>query len=306
MTRRIGLALGGGGARGLAHLGVLKVLEENRIPINLIAGTSMGSVIGAMYALDPDADKLIERWSTFLKSHDFNSLGTQFITHQNDQSSSLLAQFINTVTQSVVLSLSAARPAILKTKRLADAIASLVPEVGIHNTKIPFTAVTSDLNTGRTVVLDSGSIREAVTISSSIPGFIAPHARNSQLLTDGGVTAAVPVEVARAMGASLVIAVNVSINDMPLLHEPNILTILTRIDTIRGIQQTEQQIAKADIHIHPDVSNAYWSEFNRFEEFVQAGIAATRSEITNIKEKIYDKKNFMQTLFSKLTGKNSL
>jgi len=246
---------------------------------------------------------MIDRWRSFFNSPDFKSLGTRFITNQNDQTSSLIAQFIHVFAQRVALSISASRPAILKTKRLTDAIAHLITDDDIRNTRIPFAAVASDLNTGRTVVLNSGSIREAITISSSIPGFIAPHVHNGQLLTDGGVTTAVPVDVVNSMGADFTIAVNVNINQIRPLSELNILTILSRIDTIRGLRQTEQQMLQADIHIHPDVKDAHWSEFERFEEFIQAGIKAAQAEIPNIKEKLYAKKKFMRTLFSRLTGK---
>ncbi len=305
MNRRIGLALGGGGARGLAHLGVLKVLEDNGIPVNLIAGTSMGSVIGAMYAQFPHAEKLIDRWLTFLSSSDFNSLGTRFIVHQKEQTTSLLAQFVSVVAKGFVINISPYRQALLKTNRLSDAIAQLVDDEDIQDTLIPFTAVASDLNSGHTVAIHSGRIREAITISSSIPGFIAPHARDGQLLVDGGVTAAVPVEIARDMGADFIIAVDVGINSIPPLKEPNILDIITRVDTIRGINLNEQQVRQADICIHPDVKNAHWSEFYRFEEFIQAGITSANKALPEIREKVRVSDNFFHTIFSKFNGRHN-
>jgi len=305
MNRRIGLALGGGGARGLAHLGVLKVLEDNGIPVNLIAGTSMGSVVGAMYAQFPHVDKLIDRWLTFLNGPDFNSLGTRFIVQQKEQTSSLLAQFISVVAKGFYINVSPYRQAILKTSRLSDAIAHLVYDEDIQDTLIPFAAVASDLNSGRTVAMYSGRIREAITISSSIPGFIAPHSRDGQLLTDGAVTAAVPVDVVRAMGADFIIAINVGIQTIPPLDEPNILDIITRVDTIRGINQTEQEIQRADFCIHPDVKNAHWSEFYRFEEFIQAGIDAANEALPEIREKVCVSDNFFHTIFSKFNGRHN-
>lgn len=305
MNRQIGLALGGGGARGLAHLGVLKVLEENSIPINYIAGTSMGAVIGAMYAQFPHVEQIIDRWLNYLRSPEFNSLGTRFIVRHGDQFSPL-SHFISDIAQRVVINISPNRASILKTERLTNALNRLIADDDIQNTLIPFCAVASDLNSGRTVVLRTGNIREAVTISSSIPGFIAPHARDGQLLTDGGVTAAVPVENVRAMGAQFVIGVNVGINTLQPLTEPNIIDILSRSDLIRGIEQADRQLSMADIQIHPNVKDAHWSEFYRFEEFIQAGIDATRAVIPAIKEKIRTTDSFFQTIFSKFIGKHDL
>jgi NTE family protein len=203
----------------------------------------------------------------------------------------------------VVINISPYRPAILKTNRLSDAIAQLVAEEDIRDTLIPFAAVASDLNSGRTVTLHSGSIREAITISSSIPGFIAPHIRDGQLLTDGAVTAAVPVETIQAMGADFSIAIDVGLNNLQPLSEPNILDIISRVDVIRGIHQTEQQLQKADICIHPDVKNAHWSEFYRFEEFIQAGIEATQAAIPTIRERLSSGDGFLHTVLSKFSGK---
>ncbi len=257
MKPRIGIALGSGGARGLAHLGVLKVLEDGQIPVHAMAGTSMGAVVGAMYAQNPDIGAVTRRFIRFLSSEKFDSLGMKMLMPHTDQQPSFFGHFVQVVAKRIVVNIAQSRTGIIKTERLREAISELIDDGDIQDTQIPFGAVATDLNTGATVHLTSGSIREAVIYSSSIPGFISPHAFDHKIVSDGAVSSPVPVSEVRQMGANFIIAVNVSADRLRPLSEPNIIDILTRSDIIHGIALANLQMQQADIQIHPEVKDAH-------------------------------------------------
>lgn len=301
MRLKVGLALGSGGARGLAHLGVIQALQEAHLPIDYIAGTSMGAIVGAMYAQNPDLHSLTRRFIGFLNSENYQTLGTKLLKNANDQPPSFLSHFVKVIAKQMVITIAQARQGVIKADRLQTAIEYLLPEMDIRATKIPFCAVATDLNTGETIVFDRGSIRAAVMYSASIPGFIPPHAVDSRLLVDGAVTAPIPVQEVRRMGAEFVIGVNVGVQIAKPLEEPNMLEILTRVDTLRGLALADLQLQQADIAIRPAVQDAHWSEFERYEEFIQAGLVATRAKIPEIREKLYRRQPFFKGVIQRLT-----
>ncbi len=203
---RVGLALGGGGARGAAHFGVLKVFEEERIPIDLIAGTSMGAIVGAMYAQNPDASAVIEKYEHFIANMDYGSFGLKYIAADADQDSHLLQKFARTIAQRIYMSSMGHRSGIMKPEFLDKALKELLDRGNVQDTKIPFGAVATDLNSGNTILIREGSIRKAVRRSSLIPGYLPPEEEGAKLITDGGGERARPggfrVEDGRRRGDS--------------------------------------------------------------------------------------------------------
>jgi len=298
MKPKVGLALGGGGARGIAHLGVLRVLEEEGIPIHFITGTSMGAVIGAMYAQNPNALEVMHRLGGYLKGNDYESLGLKYIVPQNGNTPSVLAQFMKTIAKRIVINYATSRTGLVKSDRLSNAIAVLIDEMDIRNTKIPFVAVATDLNSGETVLFQEGSLRSAVRMSSSIPGYISPEELDGKLITDGGVSAPVPVEIARKLGADVVIGVSVGVKNVNTLKDAHILDIVNRTDTIRGMYLSRLQLSLADVGLHPDVKDAHWSEFLRFEDFISAGVEETRKKLPEIRRALKMKQGFFGRMFS--------
>jgi NTE family protein len=179
----VGLVLGGGGARGLAHLGVLRILEANGIPVHRIAGTSMGAIIGALYASGVSLDAMEAevrqggKLTRFIRLVDFEMREGSYLFKGN-RIRKLLAQYIGEERQ-------------------------------FSDLRLPFAAVTVDLLTGQEVVLREGSVVDAVRASMAVPGVFAPVEMGNMMLADGGVLNNVPVDVARQMGANVVIAVDV-------------------------------------------------------------------------------------------------
>jgi NTE family protein len=294
---KIGLALGGGGARGLAHIGVLKVLEEEKVPIDMIAGTSMGSIVGSVYAQNPNADKLIEKFSAFLRSQDYNSLGLKYIVPQHEQNLSLLQQLTRTVAKRLVINFAQGRRGIVKADRLTNALSYLLEDQDIRDTKIPFGATVTDLNSGETLLYREGSIRKAVRLSSSIPGYLTPEEENGRLLVDGGISSPVPIPQVKEMGADIIIGVSVGLKRLNPLENPTIIDMVTRTDSIRSFYLSNYQIKEADLVLHPDVSNAHWSEFLLCNELIDAGIKETETKIFEIKKLIKEKQGFFSKVF---------
>lgn len=278
-TRRIGLALGGGAARGWAHIGVLRALEELEIPVCAVAGTSMGALVGA-FAANAQVEK-IELFALGLAARDVGPS---------------------------LLDLTLPRSGLVEGRKITRL---LVEHLGVRRfdqLRLPFRAVATDLLTGAEIILASGDLVEAVRASIAIPGIFTPVARDGALLADGGLVNPVPVSVARALGVEAVIAVDLNCFAGPAAHgrllsaalqqrlnksvashwapvrrwleaaaQPNIFDVLGH-----SVRIMEQQIAAfrlrtepADVLIRPDVGAVGIMDFHCAAPAIEAGYRAT-------------------------------
>jgi len=299
---KIGIALGGGGARGIAHIGVLKVLEREKIPIDFIAGTSMGAIIGAMYSQNPSAHSVINRIQIYLESNDYKSLGIKhFVPRQvkAEKTLSFLQFLYKGLWERFSMEISSRRSGLLKKNRLEEALKILLNQGNIEDTAIPFAAVATDISSGKTVVIREGDIRKAVRISASIPGIVPPEIVEESVLVDGGVTEPVPVHAVRKMGADFVIAVSVNVKELNPLKNPNIIDIITRAETIRGNILSSEIIKDADFLFYPDLKDAHWSEFMRYYEFIEAGIKEAEEKIDELKKVLKKRKSLWRRIWKR-------
>ena len=194
---KIGLVLGGGGARGLAHVGVIEVLEQENIPIDFITGSSMGALIGGVYAQNPNATLLREKVENFIKGPKFKELGVDnFRQKEIKDPDDIISQLAREVKRRIVINLAAHRKSLLKFERLTLAVENLLEDSEIENCKIPFACVAADLVSGEEVIFKSSSIRKAVEGSSAIPGFIQPVEYNGHQLIDGSIINNFPIQPA--------------------------------------------------------------------------------------------------------------
>lgn len=246
---KIGLALGSGAARGLAHIGVLKVLQQENIPIDYIAGSSMGSIIGVCYANGLDLS-MMEKLCIHLKRKHWLDLtvpGLGFVVGE----------------------------------KIKELIRLLTHRKKLEDLPIPTAVVATDLNRGEPVVFRSGSIEDAVRASISIPGIFEPVFLEGRLLVDGGVIDRVPIGVVREMGADLVIAVDV----VPQVSEVRVKNIFDVIMQTFGIMEREilnQKIPAVDLLIHPDLSDISPSAFFKAEECIQRGEVAAKAQVAQL------------------------
>lgn len=294
---KVALTLGGGGARGLAHVGVLKVLQSEGIRIDMVVGTSIGAVAGAIFAQTLDAESVHQRFRDFLLSPEFKNSGLDLF-RKPEAAENFFGQVATYVKERIVINLAHSRPSLVKSWRLQKAIERMVDEANIEELKLTFAAVAGDLRTGQEVVFTEGSVRQAVAASSSIPGFLPPVELDGMLLADGAIVSPVPVRPARKLGADLVIAVDVSQDLDPEPEIENVIDVVFRTNLITAKRYNALLLEQADAVIRPQVGQVHWSEFKRLEELVEEGARATKAALPQIAEAI-DRR---RTLWQKLVG----
>ena len=286
MSVKIGIALGGGGARGLSHIGVLKALEEEHIPINYITGTSIGAVVGAIYAQNPSTDFLMERFKKILADEFNGQLGLNYLKTNSARNGSFLHHAAQKIKKRIVINLAQSRKALLKEVRLKNVLCKLIDEGMIEEAKIPLAIVATSLHTGVDVVFKKGDIITAVVASCSVPGFLSPVSLNDDLLTDGGVSCPVPVEFLREMGADISIGVEIGMREYHPLESVNIIDIIARSDMITSQNLARMMVNTADVAICPDTKDIQWSDFSRVDGLIESGKKFTRQKLPEIKRAI--------------------
>jgi NTE family protein len=251
---KIGLALSGGAARGIAHVGVLRVLAEHRIPIDFIAGTSAGAVVGAALASGVSMAE-IEKIGRTLRWRD---MGRMTISRLGVQSNARLEEFMR----------------------------ARLPMTRFEELPIPFAAVATDLHSGSAVILSGeGDVPFAVRASCAIPGWYVPVTdEHGRQLVDGGLVANIPSAAARSLGADLVIAVDVNFEGAKFLGQPQ-SAIGVLLQSMMVVQRTASahQLQDADVVVRPRVGHIRWDEMARAEELIAAGEEAARATIQRIK-----------------------
>lgn len=298
---KVGLALGGGGVRGLAHIGALKVLEEEGIPVSLIVGTSMGALIGAAYALNTDIAWL-ERTALEMTEREeireLETLAEQSATEEKRVIVERLAKFVRNL---LLWNLRVIKRELVDAKRIEELIKGFVGDNYFEQTRVPFACVACDLKKGEEVILDRGELSRAVLASSSMPGIFSPIEWNGRLLVDGGVTATVPAGAARRLGADCVIAINVEYEVYRQEFNHGI-DILFQADEIRTHLLTRMNLRFADLVITPAVQHLSWASFSRAQECMSAGEAALRANLEALKQTIARRRR--QQFFRKLFLRN--
>jgi len=284
--KRVGLALGGGGARGLAHIGVLRVLEKEGIPIDLIAGTSIGALVGGAYASGSSSDELQKKAEEYLNSHEFRSSTIRAFEAAHAKGEVGLAQKIETYLRNHFYLIQAMfRPGILSNEDFQVTIDYFIPDIEIEETRIPFRAVATDLVSGEEITFSEGSLRQAVMASCAVPGAITPLKEGERLLSDGGIICRVPCSVARQEGADIVIAVVV---DRGIGSEElrNVVDVYLRVSEIMGERLKQYELADADVVILPEVGESHWSSFSQAMNLVDEGEKAAREKLDDIRRHI--------------------
>ena len=290
---KFGLALGSGSARGLAHVGVIQVLEAYGIPIDIIAGTSIGSVVGSLYATGASIDQLEEAALSMKKSTTLSLLDPA-LPHSGLISGNKIVEMLNDLA--------------LKDKTFDDL-------------KIPFAAVATDVESGAEVILTQGKVVDAVRASISIPGIFTPVKYQDYYLVDGGVVDPVPVDVVQKMGADIIIAVSLAkispyttvliinketggleeVEKSSILQQkieevkstfegPNIFEVIVQSIDIMEAKITDQSLEGADVVIVPfGIKDINLFDFDKAESVIKGGIMATLINIPEIKEAIKEK-----------------
>ncbi len=280
----VALALGGGGARGLAHIGVLEVLETEGVRVAAIAGTSAGAVVGAMWLALGSAAAVLERWRAFLAAGIVPPLPDIPLTSSVSSRDNPILHFARRVRHGALVALALERTSLVTHAQFETALAFLIPNLEIRSLPIPFAAVATDFDTGVAVTLDSGPLLPALAASSAIPAVLRPYTLAGRNLLDGGTVADVPVAQVRRLTRRPVVAVEVG--ERWSADEPAAITLPRAM--LRGNNMThrallECQLREADLVLSPRVGGAHWSEFGRLDEMCTAGREAAREAVHRIK-----------------------
>lgn len=259
---RVALVLGGGGAKCISQLGVISVLEKNNIPIDLIIGTSGGSIAGALYADNPNATELKTEYFSF-KQADLISF-------------SLLSGLSGTRSM---------RSSIINGENGEKFLKKNMSAKNFEQLKIPFVAVTTDISTGETFPISTGPIAPAVRASYSIPGLFAPVRLYGRTLVDGGVTAPLAIDVAKQYHPDIIIAIDVS-TQVNKKEVSNMLDLTYKSLSITYSTLTKVLGKEADVLIKPKVGEIGIFDDHRREELYQAGVEAGYKAIPEIKKKL--------------------
>lgn len=250
---KIGLALGGGAAKGFAHIGVIKMLEASGIHPDVVAGTSAGSVVGALYASGMDAFQLQE-----------TAFG---------------------LDEARIRDVRLFSGGLVQGQALQDYVNQLLHNQPIERLKMPFAAVATELETGARTVFVRGNTGQAVRASSSIPGVFEPVEIRGKHYVDGGVVSPIPVDAARQLGADFVIAVDISAK--PNGSNPQgMVNIVGQTIAIMGQQLGAQEMARADVVIRPDISGIGPTDFEQKNQAILEGEKAAIAAMPTIRAKL--------------------
>jgi NTE family protein len=268
----VGLALGGGFARGFAHLGVLQVLEQNDIPVSHIAGTSVGSILGAAYASGAPLARIMETCRTLR----FRDIARWRVS----------------------------RLGLASNQRLENLIERVFDSRQFEDLRIPLAVVATDLASAEPVVFTQGNLVNPIRASCAFPGLFEPVKIGTRCLADGGLVAPVPTRAARDLGAATVIGVSVGIEDGYRGTPTNIFQVVSRAVHAAQKHQLEIWERDADLVLRPDVQSLAWDDFDRAEAAVAAGAAAARRALPRIEELLGQKQEATQAFQARIESED--
>ena len=275
---KVGLVLGGGGARGLAHVGVLKVLEKAGIKVDLVVGCSMGAMVGCLYAFYKSSSDAEARLREFTSSPQFRSEQFQHLqamTPLPGEDQGLVQTARRFYKMGLFFATTLFKESFIDYRQVNQDIAAIIPDCLIEDAPIPLAIVATDLRHGHEVVLREGPARRAVQASSAIAGIFPPVLLDGRELVDGGFVNKVPVEVAFRLGADVVIAVDVSSDVADSTEYGRSGSALSlRATAIEGETLKNLQLRFADVVIHPDVTAVHWADFAGIDAIIPTGEAA--------------------------------
>ncbi|MBN1621524.1 MAG: patatin-like phospholipase family protein [Endomicrobiales bacterium] len=260
---KIALVLGGGGARGLAHIGVLKVLEEEKVPIDIVTGTSVGALIGALYCSGVNIEK-IENMAENIGWDDL----------------------VNVSGPTLAKLLIANR--LLSSERMEKYLRDNIGNLRFDELDTKFACVATDLVTGERIIFREGEVVPAARASATVPGVFEPVEYRHRYLVDGGLFDNVPCDVAELLGADFIIAVSVS-GDFSKNKISNVFMVLSQAISIQGRLLDQESLKMADIAIQPYVGDISSIDLGHSRECVDAGILAARKSIVKLKHMLINK-----------------
>jgi NTE family protein len=287
---RIGIALGGGGVRGLANIGVLKAMEESGIKPDVISGTSMGAIVGALFADTLSASITENTIRGVLSSEEFlkEVLKLGSFTGGTDMDRGFFEKMFDTAKKGYAFYRFMTKDSVVS-QAAFEQIERLVPEKNFSELKLRFACIALDLVSGNTVIFRSGSLRTAIRASSAVPGVLPPVSMDGMMCVDGGWAESVPISAVRQLGAHFIIASDVT-RDITAIEArtdlKNSMDIMLRANDVARSCMNMLRTKEADFVIHPEVGDAPWSAFENLDAYISAGYKAAKIAMPSLKKAI--------------------
>ncbi len=283
------LALSGGSARALSHLGVIQEIERRNLKLDLIVGTSMGAVIGALYACFGDSARVVESLKNLFESKLFLKAASNAVDEDAVffGPEGFFNRFMWLFRQGVFYTRTMLQTELVAEDLFDELLAMLIPDMHIEDLPVRFAAVAMDMLTGEEIVLTKGALRRAVAASCSIPGIFPPVRINERMLVDGGWVDNVPAAPAVSLGAHFVLAVDATVDIPAIGTQPrSAMEILFRCNEITRILLTRHRKSAADVLIVPQIGDIFWADFKSLDYCVAAGRKVFEENASTISKQI--------------------
>ena len=288
MTRPLlGIALGGGGVRGAAHVGVLQEIDNAGIKVDRISGVSAGAVIGCLYAYSLDGKWVEDHFRKIWSSQSFNGLKSKFF-FDNGSTKSFTSGIKKTLTDHVIALMSLHRSSLIKNDQLRDILKILVPVQNFDQLKIPLKIISTDIESGEDVISEKGNLIDALLKSCSIPGVMEPIMDDGRVIVDGGVSMPIPIPPL-AENCDVTVAVDIGVYNFDKLKNPNAKSIKIRSDIITSNRLKLRLVSDADLVIRPDTRGLHWSRFDAGEILLKNGKREGRKQMPFLNDLIRKK-----------------
>ena len=274
----LGIALGGGGVRGAAHVGVLQEIDSAGIKIDSIAGVSAGAVIGCLYAYSLDGKWVEDHFRNIWSSQSLSGL-TSKTFFDNGSTKSFLGRIKGTLIDYVIALISLHRNSLIKNDQLREILELLVPFDNFDQLKIPLKIISTDIASGKDVISEEGNLIDALIKSCSIPGIMEPVIEGERVIVDGGVSMPIPISPLLE-SCDVTVAVDIGVYKFDNLKNPNAKSIKIRSDIITSNKLKLKQVSDADLVIRPDTNGLHWSRFDAGEILLENGKIEGRKQMS--------------------------
>ncbi|MDH5717759.1 MAG: patatin-like phospholipase family protein [Spirochaetia bacterium] len=284
---KISLNLGGGAARGLAHIGVIRALNEEKIPYDIVIGISMGAIIGSIYCANPDVNFLEEKSIELIKSEKFKESVIGSWHNDYQKSANNIIKVINKFyKQTGIISKILLSTGILDYDEIDNLLSDYIPDINIEETDFPFVCVAVDLNKGQSDLFQEGSIRDAVYASSSMPLVFAPRVIGNAEYIDGGVLDKLGIDASERLGIPYTIVSDVSNEKIEKKIIRNGLDVMFYMEEIASRYRRKKQLERATVVLNPIHKDIHWSDYSSYREMIDSGYETTKDKIGEIRHKL--------------------
>jgi len=297
---RVSLNLGGGGTRGLSHIGVLKALHEYKIEFDIIIGVSMGAIMGLNYALNPDPEALEKKIGEHLKSEKFkDTLLGSWKKIDADRGKSILTKINQLVKKTGLVGRLLLTKGVLSDEDVEDALFPLIPDVSFSDLKKQFICIAVNLKTGLPQVFNEGKVRDAVLASASMPLVFPPVNIKGTHYADGGILDKIGIDTAMAAGVKKILAVDPSNSSIVDRKISSALDVMIIADDIASMYRKSDQLKDATVVISPIDQDIHWADYSSFDKLIEVGYRKTVESIPEIMKKIKPRRKGFFSFFRK-------